>query len=74
MDSVRGYVGKPITYYEAECSDIDPQAQKISCRYCKTFRGSTGQAVHERQFDIDYDILVVAVSTLHHQQDTALNE
>ena len=48
-------------YVEAECVDIDPANQIITCQYNKPFKGHD-QAFTGRSFQIPYDMLVVAVS------------
>ena len=48
-------------YLEAECVDVDPAGKTITCQYSKPFKGQDGQYTG-RQFNVPYDVLVVAVS------------
>lgn len=54
-------------YVEAECVNIDPANKVITCQYNKPFKGHD-QAFTGRSFEIPYDVLVIAVSTLFNAQ------
>ena len=50
-------------YLEAECVNVDPVGKSITCRYNKPFRGHSNEFTG-REFNVPYDVLVVAVSLL----------
>lgn len=57
---VDGCVHTQGNYLEAECVDVDPVGKTITCQYSKPFKGQS-DAYTGRQFNVPYDVLVVAV-------------
>ncbi|KAK9818387.1 hypothetical protein WJX72_011813 [[Myrmecia] bisecta] len=62
VDPVRSHITDKGNYYEAECTDIDPERKVVTCRYPKAYRGAEGEK--ERVFQLSYDMLVVAVGSV----------
>ena len=50
------------SYLEAEARGVDLDSKTVTCTYAKPFIGAQ---FNERSFELPYDVLVVAVSSLH---------
>lgn len=62
VDPVRSHIPDTGNYLEAECIDVDPVGKTITCQYNKPFKGQTN--ITGRQFNVPYDVLVVAVGSV----------
>ncbi len=60
-------------YLEAECVDVDPVGKTITCQYNKPFRGHSKEFTG-REFNVPYDVLVVAVSLSRPTRVPAISE
>ncbi|KAL3145311.1 hypothetical protein ABBQ38_001571 [Trebouxia sp. C0009 RCD-2024] len=63
VDPVRSHIPDTGNYLEAECVDVDPVGKTILCQYSKPFKGQDGEYTG-RQFNVPYDVLVVAVGSV----------
>ncbi|CAK0749843.1 hypothetical protein CVIRNUC_001942 [Coccomyxa viridis] len=64
VDPIRSHLDKSCNYYKAEALQINVKDKKVTCVYEKPTWRTCDLAGKDRVFDLDYDVLVVAVGAV----------